>query len=102
MSITLKTIATIGFALLLSGMSVSSSMGQQVPEAKQLPAVIQYNGDMANILSHLPSVYGRTIGLEVDPRRPRSNVQFHLKQPTLPDVLNAITTSSSLYSWSER
>ena len=102
MNITLKTIAAVGFALLLSGMSVSSSMGQQVPEAKQLPAVIQYNGDMANLLAHLPGVYGRTIGLEVDPRHPPAKVGFYLKDPSLADVLNAITNSAPIYQWSER
>ena len=103
MSINRITIATIGFVMLW-GMCVSSVIGQQGPERtiKQNPAVIQYNGDMANLLSHLPNVYERTIGLEVDPRQPRSTVGFYLEKPSLADVLNAITKSAPIYRWSEK
>jgi hypothetical protein len=57
---------------------------------------------MANLLANLTNVYDRTIGLEVDPRRPRSTVGFYLKDPTLADVLNAVTKSSPLYRWNEK
>lgn len=103
MFLTLKTIATIGFVLVSSLLFTSTVMAQEAPATvKEGPAVIQYNGDMANILSHLPSVYGRTIGLEIDPRQPRSTVGFDLRHPTLADVLNAITKSAPIYQWSEK
>lgn len=97
-----RAIVMANLLLLLCGLSVLPAMGQQVEPARQTPAVIQYNGDMSNMLAHLPSVYGRTIGLEVDPQQRRSVVQFYLKEPTLADVLNEITRCAPVYRWSEK
>jgi len=94
----------MGFALVVFGLYGSSIIRAQ-PAAEtqsQPPAVIQYKGDMANMLAHLPSIYGRTIGLELDVRQQRSTVEFYLKDPTLVDVLNAITKSAPIYRWSDR
>jgi len=98
-----RMIATIGLALVFSAMCMSPVMAQQAPETVKQPLrVIQYNGDMANILSQLPGIYHRTIGLEVDPRHQWSTVDFYLKDPTLVDVLNAITKSAPIYQWSDK
>lgn len=103
MTTKLRTLVTLGCALVLSGISVASIMGQQVQEeVKQRPAVIHYKGDMAHILANLTNRYERTIGLEVDPRQSRTTVDFYLNQPTLTDVMNAITKSSVIYRWSNR
>lgn len=103
MSINLKTIPTIGFALLLATCT-SPVIAQQAPPktVKERVAVIQYKGDMANILSKLPEAFDRTIGLDVDPQHHWSPVDFYLKEPTLADVLNAITKSAPMYRWSDR
>ena len=42
-----------------------------------------------------------TIGLEIDPRKPTSQVSFYLLDPTLPDVLNAMVKSAPNYQWRE-
>ena len=100
----------IGFKKLLGGMvlltlcgfSISPAVAQQTSEAKiQTPAVIEYNGDMATMLATLSKVYGATIGLEVDAQQPQSQVAFYLRDPTLPDVLNAIVKSAPRYQWRE-
>ncbi|HEY5883783.1 MAG TPA: hypothetical protein VIT88_03810 [Pyrinomonadaceae bacterium] len=102
MTTKLRTLVTSGCALVLLGISLASTMGQQVQdEARQHPAVIQYKGDMANILAVVATRYDRTIGLEVDPRQSRTTVDFYLKEPTLSDVMNAITKSSVIYRWSD-
>ena len=97
MSINFKTITTM-VSLVLAA-SMTSVIAHQTPEKVR---VIQYNGDMAAILSKLPSTYNRTIGLEIDPRHPRSTVHFNLQHPTLADVFNAITKSAPIYQWNER
>ena len=95
-----KRIAPIIFLLTLCGAS-TFTLGQTPTNAMRRPAVIKYDGDMASMLSHLPGIYGLTIGLETDPQRPRSTVGFYLTDPTLADVLDAITKSSLIYQWRE-
>lgn len=94
---------TAGLVLLtICGVSILPTIAQQTsPSRTQLPAVINYDGDMASILTHLPEIYGVTIGLEVDPKQPQSQVEFYLLNPTLPDVLNAIVKSAPRYQWRE-
>jgi len=76
------------------------AMGQQVGPP-QTPAVIKFDGDMAAFLAQIGEPYGATIGLEVDPQQPQSQVKFYLRYPTLADVLNAIVESAPLYRWRE-
>ena len=94
-----RTIAVIAF-IIICGSSASKAIGQQTAVARtETPAVIKYDGDMAAMLAHLPRIYRTTIGLEVDPRKSRSQVKFNLRDPTLPDVLNAIVESAGQYQW---
>ena len=95
-------IAKIIFTLTICATCVGFAVGQTPAEGRQLPVVFKYDGDMAHLLAQLPEVYGSTIGLEVDPRQPRSTVGFYLKEPSLSDVLNAITKSSLIYQWREK
>jgi hypothetical protein len=100
MTIDRRTITTVVVALTVWGAYTSRSVGQEASESRnQLPAIIKYDGDMASMLSHLPSIYGATIGLEVDPEQPRSQVGFDLRDPTLTDVLDAIVQSAPRYQW---
>jgi hypothetical protein len=94
---------TAGVILLtICGASVSPTMAQQTSTSRtQHPAVIKYDGDMTSMLAHLTKIYGVTIGLEVDPQQPQSQVEFYLLNPTLPDVLNAIVKSAPNYQWRE-
>jgi hypothetical protein len=94
---------TAGVVLLtICSISISPTIAQQTSASRiQLPAVIQYDGEMASILAHLPEIYGVTIGLEVDAQEPQSQVEFYLRDPTLSDVLNAIVKSAPRYQWRE-
>ena len=95
-------IAKIILTLTICATSLAYALGQTPAERRQRPVVFKYDGDMAYLLAQLPDVYDSTIGLEVDPRQPRSTVGFYLSEPTLADVLNAITKSSPLYQWREK
>jgi hypothetical protein len=97
-----KRITAVVFVLTICGTSVSRAMGQQTSASRtQPPAVIKYDGDMAFMLAHLTDLFGVTIGLEVDPLQPKPQVGFYLRDPTLTDVLNAITRSAPRYQWRE-
>ena len=101
MSYSFRRIAPLVFLLTLFG-AFAFAVGQTPANGRQRPAVIKYDGDMAHMLSHLPGIYGSTIGLETDPQQPKSTVGFYLTEPTLADVLDAITRSSQIYQWREK
>lgn len=101
MSFSFHRIAPAIFLITLFGAS-AFAVGQTPANGRQRPAVIKYDGDMANMLSHLPDIYGSTIGLETDQQQPISTVGFYLTEPNLADVLDAITKSSLIYQWRER
>jgi hypothetical protein len=94
---------TAGVVLLaIYSISISPAIAQERSASRiQLPAVIQWDGDMESILAHLPEIYGATIGLETDTQQPQSHVEFYLRDPTLADVLNAIMKSAPRYEWRE-
>lgn len=96
-------VAVVWALIALTGAFGSRAMAQQVSSAKaQTLAVIQWNGDVAFILSHLTRAYDVTIGLEIDPQHPKTDVGFYLREATLPDALNAIVQSAPKYQWRER
>src|ERR1044071_3744516 len=93
----IKLIAT-AVVLGICAVSMSGVMAQQ-PAPPPVRA-ITYKGDMANILSELPNVYGVTIGLELDTQRYQV-VGIALSDPTVTDVMNAIVQSSKKYQWQQ-
>lgn len=102
MTIERKRITALVFALTICVMFASRVRGQQTSAPRtQTPAVIKYDGDMAFMLAHLTEIFGVPIGFEVDPQQPRPKVGFYLRDPTLPDVLNAIVRSAPRYQWRE-
>ena len=90
----------IGVAVVLGicAVSMSGVMAQQ-PAPPPVRA-ITYKGDMANILSELPNVYGVTIGLELDTQRYQV-VGIALSDATVTDVMNAIVQSAKKYQWQQ-
>jgi hypothetical protein len=79
---------------------VQSAVGQEPSAAsRKTPAVIKFDGDMAAFLSQIGEPYGVTIGLEVDPQQPQSQVKFYLHSPTLAHTMNAIVESAPAYQW---
>lgn len=104
MTINFKQIAVMVVFLAVAALSGSPTLGQQPLSPARLPAlrVIKWNGDIAYILFHLSQAYDGTIGLEVDPQRPQTDVGFYLEKPSLPDVLNTIVQAAPRYQWRER
>jgi hypothetical protein len=93
----IKLIAT-AVVLGICAVSMSGVMAQQ-PAPPPVRA-ITYKGDMANILSELPNVYGVTIGLELDTQRYQV-VGIALSDATVTDVMNAIVESAKKYQWQQ-
>jgi hypothetical protein len=93
----IKLIAT-AVVLGICAVSMSGVMAQQ-PAPPPVRA-ITYKGDMANILSELPNVYGVTIGLELDTQRYQV-VGIALSDATVTDVMNAIVQSAKKYQWQQ-
>jgi len=93
----IKLIAT-AVVLGICAVSMSGVMAQQ-PAPPPVRA-ITYKGDMANILSELPNVYGVTIGLELDTQRYQV-VGIALSDATVTDVMSAIVQSAKKYQWQQ-
>ena len=89
----------IAVAVVLVICGASGVMAQQ-PATVRTVRVIEYQGDFVMLLAALPSTYGVTLGVELDPQPPQiANVS--LSDATLPDVMNAIVQSSKKYQWRE-
>lgn len=102
MTINSRRITTLAAFLLIFGAPISIATAQQTNQASiDKPVVIKYQGDMVGLLSHLPETYGVTIGVEVDPNKPFSQVSIDLRDANLYDVLNAIVQSEPRYLWRE-
>ena len=98
-----RQMAVVAMFVAVTAMSGSRSMGQQAaPSMKETPRVIKWNGDLMFILFHMSQAFETTIGLEVDPQQPKTDVGFYLEKAMLPDVLNAIVQSAPSYQWRER
>jgi hypothetical protein len=98
MNTKLKHIAT-GLAIVLAVATAISA--QQNPAKASQVRVIKFHGDMAALLATLAQQYDVTIGLEADPKKPRSEVTLDLYDATLHDMLNGIVQSEPLYQWRE-
>jgi hypothetical protein len=95
-------LTTCMFLITILCFSSSTALAQQPSAPRvQAPVIIQYDGDMAAILTEMPSIYDVTIGLEVDGQQPHSQVVFDLREPTLAEVMNAIVKSAPKYQWRE-
>ena len=93
----------VAVLIVICGAAASRAPGQERSAPKIQPIrVISYGGDMANLLARLPENFGVTIGLETDPKQPKSHVSLYVENPTLTDVLNAIIKSAPRYHWRER
>src|SRR5712691_6889926 len=100
MTIDRKRTTAIVFVLTICVTFASRVRAQQTSAPRtQTPAVIKYDGDMGFMLAHLTGIFGVTIGFEIDPQQPKPQVGFYLRDPTLPDVLNAIVRSAPRYQW---
>jgi hypothetical protein len=104
MQFSLKRITSLAAALIICCASAAVSMGQQTTMPAPAPrtlGAIKYDGDMAALLANLAQTFQVPIGLEVDPRQPKSRVKFELREATLADVLNAIVKAEPRYQWRE-
>lgn len=95
-------ITAVAVLLMICGVSESAVRGRQKSaQRNRPPGVIKYDGDMASMLSHLTSIFGVTVGVELEPKQPRPEVSVYLREPILTDVLNAIVKSAPAYKWRE-
>jgi len=85
----------------ICGAFATHAQGQQSATRVQIPRIIRYNGDMANLLAALAETYDSTIGVEADPQQPRSQAQIDVQDATLADAMNAIVKSVPRYQWRE-
>lgn len=83
------------------GFCARDAAGQQTPVQREPIAHLVYNGEMTALLAHLAERFGVTIGIEFAPHQERMQVRLELKDPTLPDVLNAIVQGAPRYRWRE-
>jgi hypothetical protein len=80
----------------ICAVSLSGVMAQQ--PAPQTLRVVRYQGDFTMALAAIPTVYGVTVGLELEPQRYRI-VTVSLDDANVTDVMNAIIQSSKNYQW---
>jgi hypothetical protein len=97
MHINLKQTAS-ALAIVLAVVTAISA--QQNSKASQV-RVIKFQGDMAALLATLAQEYDVVIGLEADPKKPRSVVTLDLHDVTFHDMLNGIVQSEPRYQWRE-
>jgi hypothetical protein len=60
---------------------------QESTPAKSKLNHIVFNGDMATLLAQLASMHKVNIGLEADPRQPRTNVKIEFRFNTVDEVI---------------
>src|SRR5262245_36917472 len=92
-----RIFAVVGLAICCA--FAADVLGQSTPRRAQVLRVVQFNGDMAHLLSALAEGYGSTIGVETDPQQPRSAARVDVQDATLVDVLNAVVASVPRYQW---
>jgi hypothetical protein len=91
---------TVILAIILACAWVASA--QQTPTKAERLRVVHLDGmDMAAFLAHLANEYGVTIGLETDPKKPKSEIKLDLRDVTFPEILNGIVQSEPRYQWRE-
>ena len=100
MSTNLKQTAAV-LAIVLAVATAISAQQNSSPVERERVRVIKYQGDMASLLATLADQYDVTIGLEADPKKPRSEVILDLHDVTFHDMLNGIVQSEPRYQWRE-
>ena len=98
MHINLKQTASALAIVLAVVTAISAQQDSSRPERVR---VIMYQGDMAALLATLAQEYDVVIGLEADPKKPRSVVILDLHDVTFHDMLNGIVQSEPRYQWRE-
>lgn len=98
MNTSLKQIASVLVIVLAVATAISA---QQNPAKASQVRVIKFHGDMAALLAQLAQEFDVTIGLEADPKKPRSEVTLDLYDATFHDMLNGIVQSEPRYQWRE-
>jgi hypothetical protein len=98
MNTKLKQIVSVLAIVLALATGISA---QQNPAKVSQLRVIKFHGDMAALLATLAQEYDVTIGLEADPKKPRSEVTLDLRDVTFHDMLNGIVQSEPRYQWRE-
>ena len=98
MHINLKQTASALAIVLAVVTAISAQQDSSRPERVR---VIMYQGDMAALLATLAQEYDVVIGLEADPKKPRSEVTLDLHDVTFHDMLNGIVQSEPRYQWRE-
>jgi len=103
MSSLARYFSAVLLALSFSAGTAPTAAARQQPSepAPQPLARIVFEGDMAALLTHVAQHYRVNIGLEVYPWQRSIHVRIDLKDPTLRDVLDAVTRSAPGYVWRE-
>ena len=98
MNTSLKQIMSV----LAIGLAFATAISaQQNPAKASQVRLVKFHGDMAALLAQLAQEFDVTIGLEADPKKPRSEVTLDLYDATFHDILNGIVQSEPRYQWRE-
>ena len=98
MHTSLKQTAAVLAIVLAVATAISA---QQNSSPAERVRVIKYQGDMASLLATLAQQYDVVVGLETDPKKPRSEVTLDLHDVNCRDMLNGIVQSEPRYQWRE-
>lgn len=80
----------------------SVSMGQRKPTPTSALRVVQMDGiDLEAFLATLAADYQTTIGLEVDPEKPQSQIKLELRDVNFHQILDGIVNAEPKYRWRE-
>jgi hypothetical protein len=91
---------TVVLVIILTCVSAASAQGPA--KAERLRAIHLNGMSMDAVLAVLADDYGVTIGLETDPKKPKSEITLDLREVTFPDILNGIVQSEPRYQWREQ
>jgi hypothetical protein len=91
--------------LLLSALVVAQATRAQAQEntlpQEQVPRTVVFNGDMTALLRNLADAYNVNLGFEADPRQPKPQINFQVRDATFREVLDAIVRLKPNYQWRE-
>ena len=96
---TCKRTFSLATLLILFCLASQNLSAQQIVADSSRPSHIVFNGDMAALLAHSAAMFKVNIGLETDPRQPRTNVKTEFKFATVDELIEGIVKAAPGYRW---
>lgn len=96
MSITRRASVAILLMVVCSDLRLTA---QQPAASLEKLRIVRYSGDMAAFLSQITRNMGLTLGFEVDPKQPPTQLMLSVDDGTIADIMDAVVKAKPGYEW---